>query len=138
MSMEFEIFRGTLVSWQELFQMAATFATELGPARVRRVSHSASGGRGIVVVWYTSAESSAGADLMQTQDALPIRLSFFFHQATMISWPELFEHAAAKAMDLHPDQVVSVSHSDDQGKGLVALWYWDASADVAQSGATSG
>lgn len=49
---QFEMFRGTLVSWQELFQEAAAFATALGRDRVISISHSADHGDGIVTVWY--------------------------------------------------------------------------------------
>ncbi len=36
----FEIFQGTLITWEELFQQAADFASGLGPDRVISISHS--------------------------------------------------------------------------------------------------
>ena len=37
----FRVFRGTLITWEELFRQAAEFASELGPERVVSISHSA-------------------------------------------------------------------------------------------------
>lgn len=50
--MEHQIFRGTWSSWDELFQQAADFATELGPDRVLTISHSEDRSEGVVTVWY--------------------------------------------------------------------------------------
>ena len=50
------IFRGTFISWEELFDQAAAFANEIGPERLVNVSHSADRGDGVVVVWYLTAE----------------------------------------------------------------------------------
>jgi hypothetical protein len=48
----FEVFRGILTSWDQLFAEAAAFATEIGSVRLISISHSASGNEGIVTVWY--------------------------------------------------------------------------------------
>ncbi len=45
-------------------------------------------------------------------------------EGTLISWEELCANAMAEAPDLQPEQLVSISHSDDKGKGLVVLWFW--------------
>ena len=45
-------FQGSWISWDELFQQAATFAAGLGPDRVISISHSADKDNGVVVVWY--------------------------------------------------------------------------------------
>lgn len=50
-TVKFEMFRGTLTTWNTLFQEAADFASEVGPDRVISVSHS-SNGEGVVTVWY--------------------------------------------------------------------------------------
>lgn len=50
--MRFQHFRGTLISWDDLFQQAADFATEIGPERVVSISHSEDENCGIVTVWY--------------------------------------------------------------------------------------
>lgn len=51
-TMRYEMFRGTLTSWEDLFQRAAEFATSLGPERVAGISHSSDSGDGVVTVWY--------------------------------------------------------------------------------------
>ena len=48
----FEIFRGTLVTWEELFQDAATFASGIGSDRLIGISHSENHSKGVVTVWY--------------------------------------------------------------------------------------
>jgi hypothetical protein len=51
--MRFQVFRGSWVSWDELFSQAAEFASDLGPSRVVNISHSESNsGNGVVTVWY--------------------------------------------------------------------------------------
>jgi hypothetical protein len=51
-SVAFEIFDGTLITWEELFQQAANFASGIGPDRLIGISHSDNHGRGVVTVWY--------------------------------------------------------------------------------------
>jgi hypothetical protein len=120
--MKTRVFKGTMISWRELFDDAARFATELGPTRVRRVSHSANNSRGIVVVWYD--------DVKPASEAPESRLRFVmrcdFEKGTLISWEELFQKVADRAAKLAPEQLVSLSHSDDQGSGIAAVWYWTA------------
>jgi hypothetical protein len=48
----FEIFRGALMSWSELFRRAADFASGIGPDRMINISHSADHNEGVVTVWY--------------------------------------------------------------------------------------
>jgi len=60
-TMRYEMFRGTLTSWEDLFQRAADFATSLGPERVAGISHSSDSGDGVVTVWYW-AESATVAE----------------------------------------------------------------------------
>lgn len=49
-------FRGTLVSWETLFDKAAEFASTLAPERVITISHSSDHSDGIVTVWYWTDE----------------------------------------------------------------------------------
>ena len=49
---KFEIFRGIMASWEELFTRAAEFATEIGRDRVITISHSEDQQDGVVAVWY--------------------------------------------------------------------------------------
>jgi hypothetical protein len=48
----FEIFQGMLVTWEELFQEAANFASGIGRDRLIGISHSDNHGKGVVTVWY--------------------------------------------------------------------------------------
>lgn len=54
MKVEFRTFRGTLISWEDLFQQACEFATQIGKERLISISHSADHSRGVVTVWYWS------------------------------------------------------------------------------------
>src|ERR1043166_1132622 len=56
---EYEMFRGTLASWDELFTQAANLATEIGSERMIGISHSEDENDGVVAVWYWT-ESPAG------------------------------------------------------------------------------
>jgi len=49
---EFEIFRGTLASWNSLFSEAAQFATGIDKDRLISISHSSDHSDGVVTVWY--------------------------------------------------------------------------------------
>ena len=48
----FRLFRGTMTTWNSLFQQAADFATSVGPDRVISISHSEDNSDGVVTVWY--------------------------------------------------------------------------------------
>jgi hypothetical protein len=51
-SVTFRIFRGGIfASWEELFQEAADFATQVGPDNLIGISHSADESRGVITVW---------------------------------------------------------------------------------------
>ena len=52
----YQVFRGTFVSWDELFAEAAGFASQLPTGRLINISHSASGSDGVVTVWYWADE----------------------------------------------------------------------------------
>lgn len=51
---EFEVYRGTWASWEELFRRAAMFASSIGKDRVISISHSEDKDDGVVTVWYWS------------------------------------------------------------------------------------
>ncbi len=128
MNLQFKRFEGTLISWKMLFEEAANLATELGPARVRCISHSGSGGRGIVTVWYLDDPPTPVA-----APTIPLRLAFEFERGTVISWDQLFASVAKRAAELLPEQILSISHSDSSGDGIVTLWYWDAAQAAPES-----
>ena len=48
----YRVFRGTLTSWEKLFEEASEFATQRGRDRVLSISHSEDHSDGIVTVWY--------------------------------------------------------------------------------------
>lgn len=50
--LKYQYFRGSWVSWTDLFSEAAAFATRLGRDRVVSISHSEDQNDGIVTVWY--------------------------------------------------------------------------------------
>ena len=53
----YQVFRGTLATWENLFSQAAELASSLGPERLISISHSEDRDDGVVAVWFWSAES---------------------------------------------------------------------------------
>ena len=39
-------------------------------------------------------------------------------------WDALCRQAADFATGLGPGRVISISHSEDNGEGIVTVWYW--------------
>ncbi len=58
---EYQVFRGTLATWDDLFAQAAAFASELGPERLISISHSEDNDDGVVAVWFWSEEAGAAS-----------------------------------------------------------------------------
>ena len=52
------------------------------------------------------------------------RLEYRVFRGMWTSWEELFRQAAEFANELGPERVVSISHSEDNDDGVVAVWYW--------------
>jgi len=52
------------------------------------------------------------------------QLRFEVFRGTFASWQALFADAAAFASRIGRDRVMSISHSEDQNEGVVAVWYW--------------
>ena len=48
----YKMFKGTLKSWDTLFEEAAAFADTIGRERLIGISHSADQHTGVVTVWY--------------------------------------------------------------------------------------
>ena len=59
---------------------------------------------------------------------LTVRFKVF--RGIMASWDELFAEAAAFATTVDKDRLITISHSEDQQDGVVAVWYW---ADAAET-----
>jgi hypothetical protein len=53
---------------------------------------------------------------------MPVRFEMF--KSHLQSWETMFSEAAAFASGLGPERLISISHSEDQGKGVVTVWYW--------------
>jgi hypothetical protein len=53
---EYRMFRGTFETWEKLFELAASFATEIGRERLIGISHSEDDDDGVVSVWYWTQE----------------------------------------------------------------------------------
>ncbi len=73
---KYEIFRGTLATWEELFGQAAQFASEIGPERLITISHSEDRREGVVAVWYWESENRENSEpsatgLTGTEFAIP-------------------------------------------------------------------
>lgn len=52
------------------------------------------------------------------------KIQYKVFRGVLESWDELFSQAAAFASTLHPEELVSISHSEDGNDGVVAVWYW--------------
>jgi hypothetical protein len=60
MVVKFEVFRGVMATWPQLFEEAANFATRIGRDRLITISHSEDRDDGVVAVWYWD-DSGVGA-----------------------------------------------------------------------------
>jgi hypothetical protein len=54
---------------------------------------------------------------------------FMEFRSSFKSWNDLFSEAAAFATTLGRERLISISHSENQGKGVVAVWYWGEAED---------
>ena len=52
------------------------------------------------------------------------RVQFEVFKSSFKSWESMFSEAAAFAESIGPDRLISISHSEDQNKGVVTVWYW--------------
>ncbi len=51
MNVRFKCFRGTLISWEGLFEQACDFASQIGKEKLISISHSDNHSKGVVTVW---------------------------------------------------------------------------------------
>lgn len=53
-------------------------------------------------------------------------MSVYFKQFTAVlkSWEKVFGEAATFSSRLPTDRVISISHSADNGEGVVVVWFW--------------
>ena len=48
------------------------------------------------------------------------------------SWESLFAEAAAFAEGVGRESLIGISHSEDQSKGVVTVWYWSGTPRLAE------
>jgi hypothetical protein len=53
-----------------------------------------------------------------------------YFRGTLATWEELFAEAAVFASQIGRERLIGMSHSADQSKGVVAVWYWDEPRNV--------
>ncbi len=49
----------------------------------------------------------------------------FFKAGSFTSWDALFAEVAEFASGIGRGDLISISHSEDQGKAVVTVWYWE-------------
>ncbi len=52
------------------------------------------------------------------------KVEFRMFRGTLASWEQLFADAAEFASTLRPEELISISHSEDGDDGVVAVWFW--------------
>ena len=53
------------------------------------------------------------------------QVRFEMFRGRLATWDSLFSDAAAFATLIGHERVISISHSADQGDGVVTVWYWE-------------
>lgn len=49
---------------------------------------------------------------------------FEIFRGTFASWPDLMARAAQFATEIGRDRLITISHSEDEEDGVIAVWYW--------------
>ncbi len=52
-----------------------------------------------------------------------------FRGGAFVTWEALFQEAADFAGGLSPETLIGISHSQEQSRGVVTVWYWRDGAD---------
>ena len=60
------------------------------------------------------------------------QVRFEVFRGYLSTWHALFSHAADFASQVGRDRVISISHSEDNSKGIVTVWYWADGADESE------
>lgn len=107
---------------------SCTKVIEPRPRRNRKCPHC----REPLVVRKGALLTAAGAravepkkDEAPTADEVPRFARFKVFRSSLTTWESLFAEAAEFATRLGPDRLIAVSHSADNGEGVVAVWYWE-------------
>jgi hypothetical protein len=64
------------------------------------------------------------------------KIDFKMFRGTIAPWEELFSQAAEFASTLRPEELISISHSEDGNDGVVTVWYWADLRDQDEDGQT--
>ncbi len=61
----------------------------------------------------------------QEPETRSAQVRYEMFRGRLATWDSLFSDAAAFATEIGQERVISISHSADQGDGVVTVWYWD-------------
>jgi hypothetical protein len=50
-------------------------------------------------------------------------------KSSLTPWHDMFTNAAEFASTLPPERLVTISHSADNGQGVVVVWYWGSESE---------
>ena len=67
-----------------------------------------------------------GTTVERPADSGGPRVMFRHFGSSFQSWDGLFSDAAAFATQVGRERLISISHSEDEAKGVVTVWYWSA------------
>jgi hypothetical protein len=59
------------------------------------------------------------------QEPLPRLARFKVFRSGLSTWDTLFAEAAEFVSQVGPDRLITISHSADEGEGVVTVWYWE-------------
>jgi hypothetical protein len=62
----------------------------------------------------------------RSEDSGAPRVLFREFRSSILPWSSLFAEAGAFATQVGRGRLISISHSEDQAKGVVTVWYWSA------------
>lgn len=48
----------------------------------------------------------------------------YFKAGSFTSWDSLFSEVAAFATQVGQENLINITHSQDQGQAVVTVWYW--------------
>lgn len=54
-----------------------------------------------------------------------MRVRFRVFRSILKSWESMFQEVADFATEVGPERLISISHSEDHGDGVVTVWYWE-------------
>jgi hypothetical protein len=61
-----------------------------------------------------------------------MQVKFRFWKSGFSVWQDMFQDAANFASKLPKDRLINISHSGDEGTGVVVVWYWAENESAGQ------